>query len=97
MTCDARQMFVTFTHQHIFKALDKTKIDSTDAAALIGEINLNNKKRPRSKFFAKKFFQKIKLFPMSFGLRYHFCFEGFLSYNYFFFEICLSNFEYYNE
>ena len=38
MTCDARQMFVTFTHQHIFKALDKTKIDSADAAALIGEI-----------------------------------------------------------
>ena len=40
VTCDARQMFVTFTHHHIFKALDKTKIDSDEAAAIIGE-NIN--------------------------------------------------------
>jgi len=37
VTCDARQMFVTFTHHHIFKALDKTKIDSDEAAAIIGD------------------------------------------------------------
>jgi len=36
VTCDARQMFVTFTHHHIFKALDKTRIDSAEAAAVVG-------------------------------------------------------------
>lgn len=56
MTCDARQMFVTFTHEHIFKALDKTKIDSADAAALIGEIIFQ--KIGESKIFLLNF--KIK-------------------------------------
>merc|ERR1711981_456832 len=37
VTCDARQMFVTFTHHHIFKALDKTRIDADEAAAIVGE------------------------------------------------------------
>ena len=80
MTCDARQMFVTFTHQHIFKALDKTKIDSADAAALIGEIYFQ--KTAIIDFFAKIFFVKIRLFFITIFA---------------FFEICLSNFEYYNE
>lgn len=56
VTCDARQMFVTFTHEHIFKALDKTKIDSADAAALIGEIIFQ--KIGESKIFLLNF--KIK-------------------------------------
>ena len=36
VTCDARQMFVTFTDEHIYKALDKTRVDSTEAAAIVG-------------------------------------------------------------
>lgn len=36
IACDARQMIVNFSHQHIYKALDKTRYDTADSAAVIG-------------------------------------------------------------
>lgn len=43
VTCDARQMFVTFTDQHIYKALDKTRLDSDEAAAVVGDCTFVSK------------------------------------------------------
>ena len=34
--CDARQMYVTFTDQHIYKELDKIFIDEEESAAIVG-------------------------------------------------------------
>ena len=36
VTCDAKQMFVTFTDQHIYTALDITRADTAESAAIVG-------------------------------------------------------------
>lgn len=43
VTCDARQMFVSFTDAHIYKALDKTYIDSAESAAVISDCVFESK------------------------------------------------------
>ena len=37
VTCDARQMFVTFTDKHIYKNLERSRVDSQEAAAVVGK------------------------------------------------------------
>jgi RecJ-like exonuclease len=43
VTCDARQMFVTFSEKHVYKALDSIYVDQPESAAVVGDCTFVSK------------------------------------------------------